>query len=687
MNISEKLAQMHGNFTDIMRSASVLRLNVTGLHMSDGSIGENDGGMVWPAGTGMGATWDVALAKEVGTGWGKDARSVGVNTALGPMCNLARDGRWGRSSEGFGEDPYLSGKITAAEVQGIQSVGVAATTKHYTAYSTNAANVILSRRSLYEIYNLPFQLAVQEGGTLAIMSSYNAVNGSVMANQIDLIQGVLKDEMGFNGLVMSDWGAVYDNVNRAEGAMSGLDMSMPNNLQFGPQLYPWVVNGTVPIDIINDHARRTLRVMVELGMQEPGYNPTKYHQPVDHRSSPEARQLAYKAGKKSIILGKNENNILPLSKTRSRTLAIVGGNMTECDQKCGMITYYDNGTTLADAVRTSSPGSTQMFITAGLDSPPLTARQAIMRQLNGSQVKVTDDWSKADEVIVVVGIDDHGEGGHRDNIGPLPFHQDDLVGEILKQKKNVVVVYTGGSFCTAGNWSSAPGLIFALYPGLDQNKALADVLFGDYNPAGRLPITFPQTESQLPGDGEDAQFEDVWEARGYPYFDYHKTTIGEPAFYFGHGLSYTTFKYSDLSVKSSGDNWIVTVQITNNGARDGEEVVQLYVHQEKPSLTRRVKDLRGFQRVPINASQSSTLTFTLTPADLAFYDDRGSAEEHHWLVEADTFTIYVGASSNDLRLSAQLKVPNPIKVASIDMFGSWEANTPSHTDSVTSFFI
>lgn len=626
MTLDEKLDQCHGIST--FHTPDIPRLGIPGFYMFDGSYGPR-GGMLWPEGVGMGCTWDTNLQYRVGVSMGKDWRALNVNMGLGPMMNIVRDGRWGRAAEGWSEDPYLTSKMAVQSVKGLHSVGTIATSKHYTAYSTNSHNVKLSLRTLYEIYNQPFQAVVQEAGAWAIMSSYNQVNGTDMSAQRDVVQGILKEEWNYHGLVVSDWGATYDVPGAALG---GLDISMPEADHFGSILKQLVLNGTVPIGYIDDKVRRVLRVKIKFGLLDSGYTPKAYP---GNMYKNETRKLVFEAGQKVMVLGKNEGGILPLSPNKTRTIAVVGD--------------------FADKIRVGAPGSAQSEITPNIKPPPLSPRQAIVARVS-STVKVTDQWQNADQVVIVVGIDDHGEGSDRKNIGPLPNNQDSLVAQILASKpKDTVVIYTGGSFCTADAWSQAPGLIFALYPGLDQGPAMASILFGDYNPAGRLPISFPKTSDQVPSEFEIAQFEDVWEGRGYFYYDYHKLV---PAFPFGHGLSYTTFSYDSIVITGPiSGQWSVQVKISNTGHRLGEEVIQLYISQDKQTLPRRVKDLRGFARIgPISPGQQFMHTFTLSRNDLSYYDDRGPRSQHHWAVDPGTYTIKVGSSSRNLPLSSSLTV-------------------------------
>jgi beta-glucosidase len=338
-----------------------------------------------------------------------------------------------------------------------------------------------------------------------------------------------------------------------------------------------------------------------------------------------------------MILAKNDSNLLPLDKTKPMKLALVG------------------------------PWSTQMrwFVDASSLVNPmhLTAPKDAITKIGGSNITVTTDYQNADYAMVCVGPDDKGEGNDRVTVS-LPDTQDQLCAKVLAAKPGkTIIFYVGGSCADSGNWSKAPAIIMAFYPGEDHTLAMAEVLFGDYNPAGRTPFTFPADSTQLPRFGIGVpwdntgltkdQYEDAWEGRGYPYFDYHNY---KPLFCFGHGLSYTTFAYSNLLVSPlggyPGDTFFVKVDVKNTGTRQGEEVVQLYVHQVKSSLQTRYKYLRGFARVALNVGETKTVTMALTEKDLAYYDDVHSA----WVTEPGQFDILVGASSLDIRQQGILTI-------------------------------
>jgi beta-glucosidase len=621
MSQAEKVAQTNGG-SATFDTPDNTRLGIPGFHMSDGPHGIR-GGTLWPDLSGAACSFDTALEQQVGTAMGQEFRSLGKNVSLGPMVDVVRDGRWGRANETYSEDPFLNGTLGAARVRGIQSAGVIPVVKHYTAYYVEQGRgnnpIQASERSLREIYVQPFQRAIAGGGPLGIMAAYNAVNGWAMTANNHLLTGVLKNDLSFQGWVVSDWGAIY---NALDAAWGGTDIEMPGSAAFG-QLGTFVANGQLPQSILDDKVRRILTSKYANGMMAAGYNATAFTGVVN---TPAQNAIARTAAQKSLVLAKNNGNILPLSKTATQTIAVIGDYATIC--------------------RNDGGGS------GSLNGPYcVTPLQGIQSKV-ASNVTITTNWQTANWVIVVVGINDLGEAFDRTNLdlpnGPTcNCSQNALVAQVLAAKpNNTIVVYTGGSFTIGGSWSSAPAVVVALYPGQEQGNALADVLFGDYNPGGRLSVTFPADASQVPA-WPTTTVEPAGEGRGYFYYDKHNLT---PLFPFGHGLSYTTYAYTNLRISptsvTAGQTVTVMVDVQNTGTRAGEEVVQLYVHDQVASVDRRVKDLRGFQRVALTAGQTKTLTFTLTSSDLAFWNDTTGS----WLAEPGAFDVLIGASSRDIRL-------------------------------------
>jgi beta-glucosidase len=548
--------------------------------------------------------------------------------------------------------------MIAARSRGIQSVGLIAEPKHFAANNIETGRggypVKVSERALREIYLPAFRMGVQEGGAMAVMAAYNQVNGFACAANKHLLTDILKGEWQFPGFVVSDWGAAYGNT--VGDALAGLDSEMPGAGAFGVgALQNAISSGKITRDIVKDKTRRLLRAIYCAGALDSGWTATAF---AGIATTDAQKAVVSKAGHANIVLAKNDGNVLPIDRTKIKTIAIIGPKA-------------------ATGPRVGAIGS---GMTTGPTIGPL---EAITKKL-GTAVKVITDatWQTADYVVVFVGINDAGEGFDRMNLdlpkynalgeleknnfdattpepgGPYDQDQNALVAQALAAKpQNTVVVYTGGSFSVAGTWATAPGVLIALYPGGDQGNAIADALFGDYNPGGHLSITFPMKAEDVPPWGTVAAtystYEPVEEGRGWTYYDRKNLPVLFP---FGHGLSYTKFLYSNLQVApqtmSQTGSVTVSVDVRNTGARAGDEVVQLYVADTVASVPRRVKDLRGFVRMTLAPGEKKTASLTLKPEDVAFYDDKALK----WVAEPGVFDVMVGSSSRDLRLAGSFTV-------------------------------
>jgi beta-glucosidase len=476
-------------------------------------------------------------------------------------------------------------------------------------------NVQVSNRTMREIYAPAFKACVQEAGALGIMAAYNKVNGFFCTENKTIITDLLKNEWGFQGFVVSDWGATHSTTNAANG---GLDIEMPGGAYFGTPLSAAAAQGGVLQSVIDDKVRRVLKAKIWAGVIDgPIQQYTSYLNCNEHKA------LALEAGRASIILAKNDANTLPLNASALSSIAVIGP--------------------YADAARVGGGGSSE--VTPFYSVSP---RQGIINKLGAA--KVTSDYTKSDVAIVFVGVTGETEGSDRASPG-IAVDQNALVNSVINAGKRCIVVFTGGSAAIAGDWSSAQAVVIAFYPGQEQGNAIADVLFGDYNPAGKLPVTFPQSADQLPAF--DVNYEIADEGRGYRYFDKHQLN---PLYPFGHGLSYTQFTYNTMSITPAtvhvGDRITVNVSITNTGSRAGTEIVQLYIGDPSASLPRPVKELKGFSRVTLTPGQSGIASMEIGEDDLSFYNESAGS----WVVEPGDIKLLVGASSRDIRLSQTISV-------------------------------
>jgi len=596
------------------------------------------------------STWDPEYMETVGAAYGREFRGAGKSMALGPAADVGHDPRNGRASETIGEEPYLGGKIFAAFARGVQSTHLIATLKHFMAQNHDGdrdhTNPTMDTRTMREFYGLGFKMVVQEGDVYSVMSSYNLVNGVHCSQNPDSLNKMLKEEWGYKYFVVSDWWGTYDDVDKLIN--NGLDMEMPDGAKFNG-LKDAVNNGKISTDTLNMAVRRTMRSRIKSGMMDPSIpkgNPADIN-------SPENRKINLEAGKKAIVLLKNLDNVLPLKK--SGTIALIGPN--------------------ADVLPIASFGSSEITNPAykistrqGISNvaPSLTVKYAKGCDINSGDTSGFQDAKNAamgaDAVIFVGGLDNtqegeaYGERSGKDRTGGsvmIPGQQAELIKQLASVNQNVIVVLQSGGIVSVGSaLDSIKGLVYAWYCGSEGGDAIAQVLFGDYNPAGRLPIAMPVSDGQLP-DWNNLDFtNDMIAGYGYRRFD---KTGEKPLFNFGHGLSYTMFNYKNLKVSDASvdgkSGLTVSVDVTNTGARDGDEVAQLYL-SPNVSVPMPFKQLRGFHRITLAVGETKTVDFQLTPNELCYW----STIHNHYFVETGTYVARVGGASDNLPLQVTFNV-------------------------------
>lgn len=656
MTMDEKILQLHqeGGFN----TADNMRLGVPGFLMSDGPHGVRDGmATSFPVGIGMASTWDVDLARRIGVAMGEEFRGKGKHQALGPCLDIDRDPRNGRSPETGGEDPYLCARITSEVVKGIQTTGCIATVKHYNANhrenGRTSNNIIASQRVLHEHAGLAFRTAVQEGGTLSVMNAYNLINGQKCAENSDLLTTILRTHWGFPFYVVSDWGSIWNSEYAIE---AGCDICMGSD-NYRNDLPGLVASGAVSHAVIDSAVRRVLRTKILAGMLDylPPGNP-------DDVNSTQHQDLCREAGRKSLVLLKNQNNILPLSKSIVNKIALVGPS----------------------AAVAQIDGSGSAYVTPFYTVSPQQGIEQLIGASNvqfekGCDINSADTSgfaaaliiaSTADAVIFCGGLDPNQEGEGFDRVGSsidLPGKQQDLINRLAAVNPNLVVVLFSGGVCGVSRCiDNIKGLVYAFYPGQEGGTAVAEVLFGDYNPGGKLPVTMPKNDGQLPTWNDN--FNDDYGC-GYRWFDQMGYT---PQYAFGSGLSYTTFLYSTLAIVPSsvapGEPVTVSVDVMNIGSRAGDEVVQLYLSDSSSGVPMPVKQLKGFKRITLASGQTSTVTFTLTADELYYFNETTNSYD----VGAGRFTVRVGGASDFLPLRGTFTVLDSprkpdLRIASIRM--------------------
>src|SRR5580693_4748630 len=762
------------------------RLGIPSLRISDGPMGVHDYGLTtaYPAGIALAASWDADLAQRVGAMMGDDARARGVHFILGPGMNIYRAPMNGRNFEYLGEDPFLASRMAVSVIQGIQGQHVIATAKHLAGNNSEFARMTLSsdidERTLREIYLPAFEASVKEARVGAVMDAYNLVNGVYMTQNDHLNNEILKKEWGFNGILMSDWGATHDGIAAAIG---GLDLEMPSPTFMNREtLLPAIREGKIPVAMLDDKVRRIFRKAVEFGF---------FDQPQTDSDIPsysqEGRQIALEAARASMVLLKNSGNLLPLDESKVKTIAVIGpdaypavpsgGGSAETkpfnavsylegiSNRLGIkarVLYAVDAPPLDEVFESSefvtAPGGEkglkgEYFSNEELRGPPALVRTDqhvdfdwgegsfapnqpvdhfsirwtgyFVPQKSGDYKFFTsaddgarlyigdetliDDWqrhsqtvdsgtkhleagqpykirleyfeavgsaiigfgvtraesfigtktkalaAKADAVVICVGFDPKTESEGADRTFQLPGGQDELIQQISAVNKNTIIVVTAGGNVDMTQWvDRVPAILHAWYPGQEGGAALAQILFGDYTPSGKLPTSFerrwednPTFRTYYPEKNQNRVTYSEGVFVGYRHFDRSET---KPLFAFGYGLSYTTFGYYELSVSPQTGNLSepisVSFDVKNTGHREGAEVAELYVGNAAASVPRPVKELKGFAKIRLRPAESRRVTLKLDRRAFSFYD----VKKGDWTAEAGEFTILVGGSSDNIQL-------------------------------------
>ncbi|MCD0469976.1 beta-glucosidase BglX [Flavobacterium sp. JAS] len=617
------------------------------------------------------ASWDLEAIKNSARVAALEASASGLNWTFAPNVDISNDARWGRVMEGAGEDPYLGSKIAIARVKGFQgeklgaNTSIAACAKHFAGYGFVEAgrdynSVDMSNSKLYNTVLPPFKAAV-DAGISTFMNSFNTLNGIPATGNSFLQRDILKGAWGFKGFVVSDWASIAEMITHGyvangadaaqKAAIAGSDMDMESNI-YVTELIQLVKKGSVKESVIDDAVRRILRVKFELGLFD---NPYKYCDEAREKSdigSQANNDNVLDMAKKSIVLLKNDKNLLPLKKTGAK-IALIGALANDKNSPLGSWRIAaDDNTAISVLEGMQQYKNNTLVYEKGTDVA--TNKQTFL-----DEVKVnTTDFSgfeaakkaaKDAEVVVMVlgeiGFQS-GEARSRTELG-LPGNQQQLLEEIYKVNPNIVLVLNNGR-PLALPWAAAniPAIVEAWQLGTQSGNAIAQVLYGDYNPSGKLPMSFPRNVGQCPiyynlyntGRPTDKDQNVFWSH----YSDVEKT----PLYPFGYGLSYTSFAYKNLKIAKpsfqKGEKIEVSIEVTNTGNFDGKEVVQLYINDPAASIVRPVKELKGFELVALKKGETKTIQFTLTDKELGFYDNDGK-----FLIESGLFNVMVGWNSNE----------------------------------------
>ncbi len=625
-------------------------------------------GTHFPVPIGLASTWDPALVERLMSVAAKEARARGCQHVLSPVVDLGRDPRWGRIEETYGEDPYLVSRLGVAAVRGYQGTSlplakdkVFATLKHFAGHGTheggiNTAPPLVSERLMRAELLVPFEVAVKETGVYAVMPSYNEVDGVVMHANRWLLEDVLRREWGFQGIVVSDYFAIEQLVSRhhvaadkAEAARqaldAGVDIELPDPDGF-PELVAMVKDGRVSQASVDLAAGRILKAKFLAGLFENPYvDPAEAERATN---TPEHQALALEAARKSIVLLKNDKELLPLARTKVKTLAVIGPNAKGVHLG-GYSRDPGRGVSLLTGITEKAGPGVKVVHAEGVriteHEANWTADKVVMGDpaLNRQRIQEAVKIARgADVIVLAIGTNESTSreawaDNHLGDVADLTLmsQQEELVDAMLQTGKPVVVVLINGRPLAIPRVAErVPAIVETWYAGQESGTAIAEVLFGDVNPGGKLPVTFPRHTGQLP----------VYYNRRPTSFRSHLDLTREPLWPFGHGLSYTTFALTNLKVTpttiGAAGRATVTVDVRNTGPRAGDEVVQLYIRDVVSSVTRPTKELRGFERVTLGPGETKTVTFMLGPDALSLID-----RQMQRVVEPGKFDVMVGTSS------------------------------------------
>ena len=638
-----------------------------------------------PAPINIGSTWNKALVRQAGDIVGAEAKALGYTNVYTPILDPARDQRWGRVPECYSENPFLIAELGKQMVLGVQEQGVASTLKHYAVYSVPKGgrdgdartDPHVAPREMHQLYLYPFRRVIEEAKPLGVMSSYNDWDGVPITGSYYFLTELLRQQFGFNGYVVSDSEAVefiYSKHHVAEDMKGAVKQAIEAGLNVRTQftkpddyilpLRELVKEGSVSMKVLNDRVADVLRVKFKLGLFDHPYvlDTLEANKSV-HTAGNEAVSL--EMSRQSMVLLKNENNLLPLDVTMLKNILVTGPLATEVNYTTSRYGPSNNKVTnVLDGITAYVGGKAQVSYAKGCDIIDATWPESELIEMpltKAEQDGIDEAVAKAkqsDVIIAVVGESEKqvGEGLSRTGLN-LPGRQLKLLQALYATGKPLVMVIINGQPLTI-NWENRylPAILEAWFPGPQSGRVVAETLFGDNNPGGKLTITFPKTVGQIEYNFPFKPASQAGQASSGNN-GYGKTSVNGALYPFGFGMSYTTFEYSNLTIDketySSKTDIQVSVNIRNSGKRKGDEVVQLYLKDEVSSVTTYDYDLRGFERVSLEPGENKTVNFTLHPGDLALLD-----KNMKWIVEPGKFKIMMGASSTDIKLTKEFTVLN-----------------------------
>jgi len=695
MTLEEKVEMLHGK--NMFSSAGVPRLGIADIEYADGPFGireemephgwnsaglTTDSATYFPTGSALAATWSQEMAYDYGKAMGIEARLRGKDMMLGPAINIQRIPTGGRTYEYLSEDPVLSAALAVGYTRGMQEQGEAVCLKHYAVNNQENfrghVDARVSPRALREIYLLPFQRAVEDAGAFGVMAAYNKVNGRWCSENYELEDTILRQQWGFKGIVISDWGGTHSTV---DALTAGLNVEMPGKTYLGEALLDSVKSGAVSDSVINERVRELLRVRMAI-KPVPASEANK-----QMTSQPQQQHTAYEVAKRSIVMLKN-NSLLPIDPTRVKRIAVIGAMATEKTAQggvgAGVKALYE--VTPLEGIRKALEGKAEVVYAEGykrFDREMRFKHQSTWQEpdnvLAGEAVKVA---TSADLVVFFAGTgrEVETEGSDRESI-MLPMGQEKVIERVAAANPNIVtVIVSGGPVDMRKVEPLSKSLLMSWFNGSEGGNALADILAGKVSPSGKLPFSIPMTLEDNPayslgvypqntdsngGDvfvnlvnrqkGDGAQAGPVADYKedllvGYRWYETKNVAVKYP---FGHGLSYSAFEYSALSVKHEDNGDVrVTFSVKNTGNHDAEEVAQVYVSRPDSKILRPKKELKAFCRIAVTAGKSEKVDVTIDHRDLQHWD----ATSNGWQLEKGAALISVGTSSADIRLNGDISL-------------------------------
>lgn len=704
MTLEEKVNMLHGKH--MFSSAGIDRLNIPDIEYADGPFGireelephswnslhlSTDSATFFPTGSALAATWSPEMAYKYGESMAAEARFRGKDMILGPAINIQRIPTGGRTFEYLSEDPLLSAELAVNYTLGVQDHQVAVCLKHYALNNQEnmrgIVDVKISERAMREIYLAPFEAAVKKGNAYGVMAAYNKVSGEWCSENDSLLNKILRDEWGFHGIVISDWGGTHSTT---KAALGGLDVEMPNDKYFGRALLDSVQAGVIPEKTIDEKVRNLLRVRLAI----PAIS--KEEANIQMTSRPAQQQIAYEVASRSIVLLKN-SKLLPIDTKKVKDIAVIGDNavrhMAIGGVGAGVKALYE--ITPLEGLQKAFQGSNvkiryaqgylpqERFSRSNPKNRNTTSSEREIKNKTEELVQEAVSLAKESDLVIFIGGNNREietEGFDRKDI-TLPSHQDELIQSIAKVNSNIVsVMVVGGPVDLRMIESKSSSILISWFNGSEGGHALADVLSGKISPSGKLPFTFPAKledspayylgvyPQQLPSFSRDVFMdlvnrdkfrteqkseadyaEDIFV--GYRWYDTKNIT---PLYPFGHGLSYACFKYTNLQAKINKHQVDISFTLSNTGKMIAEEVAQVYIARPQSAIVRPNHELKGFKRVELKTGESRKITIPIPLERLCHWDEKN----REWAFEEGPAIICVGGSSKDLPLSTEIKLTN-----------------------------